>query len=173
MKQAKVMRYKEGIASKILTRTLWHFAFREGFPVRLRVTNKVLQPTFRFNGRHLTIWLPPELARLLPTLARWVRALRTRRKCPKRGGNGHKRLCSVKELAQPDPISPTNGRENTPPNNPPSPKPAKANGKAKPKGQEPSQPLITVACLCGRRMEVPNEWLSAGIVRCQACGRFL
>ena len=80
----KTLHRRNGIPAKVLSRLLWHPAYRAGFPVRFRTATNITHPTVRFNGRWLDIRLPIGQGRYIRLLARFVRQWRNgQRKKPR------------------------------------------------------------------------------------------
>jgi hypothetical protein len=82
--RCKALHQRNGIPVKVLSRLLWHPAYRAGFPVRFRTATNITHPTVRFNGRWLDIRLPIGQGRYIRLLARFVRQWRNgQRKKPR------------------------------------------------------------------------------------------
>ncbi len=186
---AKVMWRKNGVIAKVLNRILWHPAWSEGYPIRVRMTTLASIPTIRFNGARLDVWLPCDLGQCIPVLAKLIRQLRNGkhrspskpRQKPKAQSlhvdplfpeddqsllkpatlptNGHK----PKSAPQQPCAKPTNG-------NAPQPQPKPRQPTNKPQRKENTlPPMVSVACQrCGHVVSLPPEWL--GLARCFICG---
>ncbi len=156
-----------GIVPKVLSRIVWHPAWQNGYPVRLRVSTNAKQPTFRFNGRWLDVRLPPEEGRHISTLARIVRQLRNGRRA--------KPLLSKRRPLEAKAVQVQTDIATKPqPKNESKPK-QKSTAKPKRQRESPALPsLVNAVCSrCQRNWLLPPEWLKLGIVRCGTCGSFL
>lgn len=197
MREAKLKRsnfWRNGTPAKLMERLIWLEPVLEGIPVAFRARSEVIHPIVKIYPFKVTVLLPMELARFIPTLAKLIRAWRKQRKRrgkrPERNGKP-KRLCDLSQFAQPDPISlcETNNGFNGSPKQPTTLPPTKERqsnkrqqkqainppSQDKPKNHDaPKSPsLLSLTCRCGRTVEVPPEWLSKGVVRCARCGQFL
>jgi hypothetical protein len=74
--RCKALHRRNGTPAKVLSRLLWHPAYRAGFPVRFRTATNITHPTMRFNGHWLDIRLPIEQGRCIGLLARLVKQWR-------------------------------------------------------------------------------------------------
>ena len=74
--RCKALHQRNGIPLKVLSRLLWHPAYRAGFPVRFRTASNITHPTVRFNGYSLDVRLPMEQGRYIRLLARLVKQWR-------------------------------------------------------------------------------------------------
>jgi hypothetical protein len=74
--RCKALHQRNGIPVKVLSRLLWHPAYRAGFPVRFRTATNITHPTVRFNGYWLDVRLPMEQGRYIRLLARLVKQWR-------------------------------------------------------------------------------------------------
>jgi hypothetical protein len=80
----KTLHRRNGMPAKVLSRLLWHPAYRAGFPIRFRVASNIAYPVVRFNGCWLDVRLPMEQGRYIRLLARLVKQWRNgQRKKPR------------------------------------------------------------------------------------------
>ena len=178
---------KGNIVSKILSLLVWHPAWLEGYPVRLRVSSKVTKPTLRFNGRWLMVKLPLECGRFIGLLSRLVRQMQAHRRTketpqrqerpkPKKHRHPH---CEPFFDEQRDSGLSRLQRESSNGNKPSGKITDKPNRKGQKErlqresadGKLQSNGILSVVCSCGRSIELPTEWLS--FARCSHCGRFV
>jgi hypothetical protein len=108
--RCKALHQRNGIPLKVLSRLLWHPAYRAGFPVRFRTATNITHPTVRFNGYSLDVRLPMEQGRYIRLLARLVKQWRNGQRpnetlTPKVPTNGMRPVARAK---------PTNGTRQKP-----------------------------------------------------------